>query len=118
RRWRHAPPVPGFTPRGEDVFAHVLANVSPARIIVVCGLVSTFVYICLVAAFPLTRWWNQPHAADDPNVINDMGRITGYSAIAAVGFVLAILLLFGSQFFALIAAGRVKQRVSDARVDR
>ena len=47
-----------------------------------------------------------------------MGRITGYSAIAAVGFVLAIVLLFGSQFFALIAAGRVKQQVGDTRVDR
>ncbi|HEY1389742.1 MAG TPA: glycosyltransferase 87 family protein [Ktedonobacterales bacterium] len=118
RRWQHAPPLPGFTPRGEDVFAHILANVSPLRIIVVCGLVSTLVYICLVTAFPLTLWWSHPHASDNPNVINDMGRITGYSAIAAFGFVLAIVLLFGSQFFALIAAGRVKQLAGGERLDR
>lgn len=118
RRWRHAPPLPGFTPRGEDVFAHVLANVSPARIIVACGLVATFVYLCLVAAFPLTEWWSHPHATDNPNVINDMGRITGYSPFAAFGFVLAIVLLFGSQFFALIAAGRVRQLVGGGHIDR
>jgi len=118
RRWQHAPPLPGFTPRGEDVFAHTLADVSPLRIIVICGLVSTLVYICLVAAFPLTLWWSHPHAADNPNVINDMGRITGYSAIAAFGFVLAIFLLFGSQFFALIAAGRVEQLAGGGRLDR
>ncbi|HEU4784059.1 MAG TPA: glycosyltransferase 87 family protein [Ktedonobacterales bacterium] len=118
RRWQHAPPLPGFTPRGEDVFAHTLADVSPLRIIVICGLVSTLVYICLVAAFPLTLWWSHPHASDNPNVINDMGRITGYSAIAAFGFVLAIVLLFGSQFFALIAAGRVKQLAGGHRLDR
>ncbi len=118
RRWQHAPPLPGFTPRGEDVFAHTLADVSPLRIIVVCGLVSTLVYICLVAAFPLTLWWSHPHASDNPNIINDMGRITGYSAIAAFGFVLAIILLFGSQFFALIAAGRVQQLTGGDRLDR
>lgn len=118
RRWRHAPPVPGFTPRGEDVFAHVLANVSPARIIVVSGLVATLVYLCLVAAFPLTTWWSHPHTSANPNIINDMGRITGYSPLAAIGFVLAIFLLFASQFFALIAAGRVKQLVGGTQVDR
>jgi hypothetical protein len=118
RRWQHAPPLPGFTPRGEDVFAHTLADVSPLRIIVICGLVSTLVYVCLVAAFPLTLWWSHPHASDNPNVINDMGRITGYSAIAAFGFVLAIVLLFGSQFFALIAASRVKQLAGGERLDR
>ncbi|HKW23128.1 MAG TPA: glycosyltransferase 87 family protein [Ktedonobacterales bacterium] len=118
RRWQHAPPLPGFTPRGEDVFAHTLADVSPLRIIVICGLVSTLVYICVVAAFPLTLWWSHPHASDNPNVINDMGRITGYSAISAFGFVLAIVLLFGSQFFALIAASRVKQLAGGERLDR
>jgi alpha-1,6-mannosyltransferase len=118
RRWQHTPPLPGFSPRGEDVFAHILADVSPLRIIVVCGLISTLVYTCLVAAFPLTLWWSHPHASDNPNVINDMGRITGYSAIAAFGVVLAIILLFGSQFFALIAAGRVKQLTGGDRLDR
>ena len=118
RRWKHASPLPGFNPRGEDVFAHVLANVSPARIIVACGLVATFVYLCLVAAFPLTEWWSHPHATDNPNVINDMGRITGYSPFAAFGFVLAIVLLFGSQFFALIASGRVRQLAGGGRIDR
>ncbi|MGE5333130.1 MAG: glycosyltransferase 87 family protein [Nitrososphaerota archaeon] len=118
RRWRQAPAIPGFTPRGEDVFAHVLANVSPARIIVVCGLVATMVYLLLVAVFPMTQWWGHPHAADNPNIINDMGRITGYSPFAAVGFVLAIVLLFAAQFFALIAAGRVKQLVGGTHIDR
>ncbi|HEX6541077.1 MAG TPA: glycosyltransferase 87 family protein [Ktedonobacterales bacterium] len=117
RSLRHAPPVPGFTPRGEDVFAHVLANVSPKRIIVVSGLVAALIYLCLVAAFPLTLWWSHPHASDNPNIINDMGRITGYNAFAAFGFVLAIVLLFASQFFALVASGRVRQFGGD-RLDR
>lgn len=118
RRLRHAPPIPGFTPRGEDVFPHVLANVSPLRIVLACGLTTTLVYLGLVAAFPLTLWWSHPHASDNPNIINDMGRITNYSPIAAFGFVLAIVLLFGAQFFALIAAGRVEQMVGGARRDR
>ena len=118
RRWLHAPPIPGFTPRGEDVFAHLLAHVSPARIIMICGLVTTLVYLFLAAAFPLTEWWSHPHAADNPNVINDMGRITAYSPFAAFGFVLAIVLLFTSQFFALLAAGRVRQISGGERLDR
>ena len=118
RRVRHAPPIPGFTPRREDVFAHVLANVSPLRIVLVSGLTTTLVYLGLVTAFPMTLWWSHPHAADNPNIINDMGRITAYSPIAAFGFVLAIALLFGAQFLALIAAGRVEQITGGARLDR
>src|SRR5262249_18138481 len=37
------------------------------------------------------------------DAINDMGRITGYSPLAATGFVLAILALFVCQFFVLTA---------------
>lgn len=118
RRWRHTPALPGFTPRDEDIFAHVLSNVSPIRIVVACGLVTSFIYLCLVAAFPLTTWWSQPHAADNPNIINDLGRITGNSPFAAVGFVLAIVGLFACQFFALLAAGRVGKPSVDARAAR
>jgi 4-amino-4-deoxy-L-arabinose transferase-like glycosyltransferase len=109
RLLRSTPPIPGFTPRGEDVFAHLLAHVAPERLVIASGVVSALIYGGLVLAFPITLWWSHPHAADDPNVINDMGRITHHSFFAAAAFVLAIIALFACQFFALIAAGRVHQ---------
>ncbi len=109
RLLRTTPPVPGFTPRGEDVFAHLLAHVEPERLILVSGVVSALIYGAFIIAFPITLWWSHPHAADDPNVINDMGRITQHSFWAAMAFVLAILVLFACQFLALVAAGRVHQ---------
>lgn len=119
RLLRSGPPIPGFTPRGEDVFAHILARVEPERLILGAGIVSALIYGAFVIAFPLTLWWSHPHAPDDPNVINDMGRITQHSFWAAVAFVVAILALFACQFFALVAAGRVHQsREGASRRDR
>ena len=87
----------------------MLAHVAPERLILVSGVVSALIYGGFIVAFPITLWWSHPHAADDPNVINDMGRITQHSFWAATAFVVAILVLFACQFFALVAAGRVHQ---------
>ncbi|HEV8192704.1 MAG TPA: glycosyltransferase family 39 protein, partial [Ktedonobacterales bacterium] len=87
----------------------LLAHVAPERLILGSGFVSALIFGAFVIAFPIMLWWSHPHAADDPNVINDMGRITQHSFWAAMAFVLAILVLFACQFFALIAAGRVHQ---------
>ena len=70
---------------------------------------SLAIYLGLVLAFPIFRWWNHPHIASDPTAINDLGRITGYSPFAAAGFVAAVILLFGCQFLALTGAARVQQ---------
>lgn len=103
------PTIPGFTPRTEDVFAHLLRDIAPERLVMGAGLCSIVIYLGFVLAFPITRWWNHPHAPSNPDVINDMGRITGYSPLAAIAFVAAILMLFACQFFALTATARVKQ---------
>ncbi|MGZ6392302.1 MAG: hypothetical protein ACXWQZ_23935, partial [Ktedonobacterales bacterium] len=103
------PTIPGFTPRAEDAFAHLLRGIAPVRLVVGAGLCSILIYLGFVIAFPIWRWWNHPHTPSDPNVINDMGRITGYSPLAAIAFVAAILALFACQFFALTATAAVKQ---------
>ncbi|MGZ3673091.1 MAG: glycosyltransferase family 39 protein [Ktedonobacterales bacterium] len=103
------PTIPGFTPRAEDAFAHLLRGIVPMRLVVGAGLCSILIYLGFVSAFPIWRWWNHPHAASDPNVINDMGRITGYSPLAAIAFVTAILALFACQFLALTATAGIKQ---------
>lgn len=102
------PPIPGFSPRSEDAIAHRLRGIPPLRLMLVAGTLSTFVYLGFVAAFPITRWWNHPHTNDAAASINDMGRITGYSPFAAVGFFVAILVLFACQFLAMTAAGRAQ----------
>lgn len=111
--WRRliasAPPIPGFRPRSEDVFAHLFAQVSPRAAILSAGLVSLICYVGLVGAFPLTIYYNQPHVSPNSSQINDMGAITGYSPIAAISFVVVILLLFGAQFTALLAASRAQR---------
>lgn len=119
--WRRliasAPPIPGFRPRSEDVFAHLFAQVSPRAAILGAGLVSLICYAGLVGAFPLTAYYNQPHITPESSKINDMGAITGYSPIAAISFVAVILLLFGAQFTALLAASRA-QREDDSAARR
>ena len=104
-----APPIPGFTPRSEDIFAHLFSQVSPALAILSAGLISIICYAGLVAAFPLTVYYNQPHTTPESSQINDMGAITGYSPLAATSFVVVILLLFGAQFIALLAASRAQR---------
>ncbi|HEX8033035.1 MAG TPA: glycosyltransferase family 39 protein [Ktedonobacterales bacterium] len=103
------PTIPGFSPRAEDAFAHVLRGIAPARLVMGAGLCSILIYFGFVLAFPIWRWWNHPHASSDPNIINDMGRITGYSPLAAIAFVAAILALFACQFLALTATAGIKQ---------
>lgn len=103
------PTIPGFTPRAEDAFAHLLRGIAPERLVLGAGLCSILIYLGFVLAFPITSWWNHPHAPSNPDVINDMGRITGYSPLAAIAFVAAILMLFACQFFALTATAGVKQ---------
>ncbi len=98
------PPIPGFNPRAEDQVAHYLRRLPPVQLALVAGIVSALVYVGFVLAFPIFAWWNHPHIADTANSINDMGRITGYSPLAAFGFVVALLILFCCQFFVLIAA--------------
>ena len=100
------PTIPGFKPRAEDALAHALARTQPTALFLAAGVVSLFVYGILVAAFPITRWWNHPHQANNPNAINDLGAITGYSPIVAAAFVVAVLLLFWCQFLAMHALGR------------
>jgi alpha-1,6-mannosyltransferase len=111
--WRRllasAPPIPGFQPRSEDVFAHLFAQISPRVALLGAGLISIICYAGLVLAFPLTTYYDQPHVTPESPEINDMGAITGYSPIAAVAFVAVILLLFGAQFVALLAATRAQR---------
>ncbi|MGH2502232.1 MAG: hypothetical protein ACRDID_06920, partial [Ktedonobacterales bacterium] len=119
--WRRliasAPPIPGFQPRSEDVFAHLFAQVSPRLAIAGAGMISLICYAGLVADFQLTLYFNQPHTTAGTTHINDMGAITGYSPLAAAGFVMVILLLFGAQFIALLAASRA-QREDGAAASR
>jgi hypothetical protein len=82
------------------------------------GLLSLAIYVGFTLAFPITYWWNQPHAGPDPTDINDMGRITGYSPVAAALYVAAILALFGCQFLALTGVASVKQDAPVSQVDR
>ncbi|HEX6820133.1 MAG TPA: glycosyltransferase family 39 protein [Ktedonobacterales bacterium] len=106
-RWRRlrrsAPPVPGFSPRVEDVFAHLLSRIPPSSLILAAGLVTAIIYVGFVAAFPITVWWSHPQLAIE------MGQLTGYSPLAAAAFVFSILALFACQFLALFAAGRLPQ---------
>ncbi|HEX9039293.1 MAG TPA: glycosyltransferase 87 family protein [Ktedonobacterales bacterium] len=119
--WRRllasAPPIPGFTPRSEDVFAHLFAQISPRIALLSAGIISLICYAGLVAAFPLPVYYNHPHTSAESSQINDMGAITGYSPLAATSFVVVILLLFGAQFVALLAASR-GQRDDNARQRR
>ncbi|HUY75904.1 MAG TPA: hypothetical protein VMV29_03990, partial [Ktedonobacterales bacterium] len=110
---RSAPPIPGFTPRGEDIFAHLLSQVSPLRLILVAGASSVIMYLGFVFAFPIVIFYNQPHVGRESSIINDIGAITGYSPLAAIAFVSAVLTLIACQFMALLAASRVTQRTTD-----
>ncbi|MEO7002957.1 MAG: glycosyltransferase 87 family protein [Ktedonobacterales bacterium] len=103
-----APSIPGFTPRGEDVFPHLLQKVEPERLTLAAGVLSTLIYLGFVLAFPIFTLWDKPHVTPNSSLINDMGAITGYSPWAALGFVWAVLTLFACQFLALVAAGRVR----------
>jgi len=100
---RSTPPIPGFTPRGEDVVAHLLSRISPLTVVVAAGLVSALIYLGFVAAFPITTWWSHPRLAIE------MGRLTDYSPVAAATYVIAIAALFICQFLTLGAAGRLPQ---------
>src|SRR5262249_38919861 len=88
------PPIPSFSPRAEDRVAHFLRRIPSVRLVWAAGVVSALIYLSLVLAFPITEWWNHPHTGAGSDAINDIGRITGYSPLAAIGFVLAILVLF------------------------
>lgn len=111
--WRRlrasAPPIPGFRPRSEDIFAHLFSQVSPRAAILSAGVISLICYAGLVGAFPLTVYYNHPHVTQGSSQINDMGAITGYNPLAATSFVVVILLLFGAQFIALLAASRAQR---------
>lgn len=109
KQTRRSPSIPGFNPRPEDSLASHLRALPPERLVVAAGVLSILIYALFVVAFPITKWWQYPHAASDPNAINDLGRITGYSPFAAIAFVVAIFALFACQFMALVGAGRVKQ---------
>jgi 4-amino-4-deoxy-L-arabinose transferase-like glycosyltransferase len=106
------PPIPGFAPRAEDRFAHLFRRIPAAWLILGAGVISTGIYLLFVLAFPLTRWWNHPHTADNPDAINDLGRITGYSPVAALAFVAALLILFSCQFAVLQGVSRLPQEGS------
>src|SRR5580704_4629191 len=84
------PPIPGFAPRAEDRFAHLFRRIPASWLILGAGGVSTAIYLLFVVAFPLTVWWSHPHAAYSADAINDMGRITDYSPLAAFAFVAAV----------------------------
>ncbi|HLY29970.1 MAG TPA: polyprenol phosphomannose-dependent alpha 1,6 mannosyltransferase MptB, partial [Ktedonobacterales bacterium] len=114
---RSAPPIPGFNPRSEDVFAHLFSQVPATRMILVAGISSAIMYLGFVVAFPLLIFWNQPHVGRESSIINDLGAITGYNPLAALAFVSAVLVLLGCQFMALLAVGRVQQAVTAARGD-
>jgi hypothetical protein len=102
----HRPSVAGFKPRAEDALAHLLTRTPAMRLLFSAGLASGVIYALLVVAFPLMRWWNHPHLASNPDAINDMGTITGYSPLAAAAFVAAVLGLFWFQFQAIHAVSR------------
>jgi dolichyl-phosphate-mannose-protein mannosyltransferase/glycosyl transferase family 87 len=106
--------IPGFSPRSEDAVARFVRAIPPERLTLGAGLVSLLIYIGFILAFPITKWWNHPHVDSDAQLINDMGRITGYSPVAAIAFVLAVLALFACQFLALIAVAQVGQTESTA----
>ncbi len=86
-------------------------------LIVGAGGITTAIYLLFVLAFPITVWWNHPHTADSADAINDMGRITGYSAFAAVAFVAALLVLFACQFAALQGVARIPQFGASSRLN-
>jgi 4-amino-4-deoxy-L-arabinose transferase-like glycosyltransferase len=96
-----APAIPGFSPRDEDVVAHLVRTIPATTLVAVAGAVSLLIYLAFVNAFPITTWWNHPQLAIE------MGRVTGYSLFAAVGYIAAILGLFLCQFVALLAARRL-----------
>src|SRR5262249_32489248 len=96
-----APAIPGFSPRDEDVVAHLVRRIPPTTLVAVAGVVSLLIYLAFVDAFPLTTWWEHPQLAIQ------MGSVTGYSPAAAFGYVAAILVLFLCQFVALLAARRL-----------
>jgi alpha-1,6-mannosyltransferase len=96
-----APAIPGFSPRDEDVVAHLVRSAPALSLVVAAGGVSLLIYLAFVDAFPITTWWNHPQLAIE------MGRVTGYSLFAAFGYVAAILSLFLCQFVALLAARRL-----------
>ena len=100
------PAIPGFAPRREDAVAHALARIPAAVLILGAGAATTAIYTLYAFAFPITRWFNHPHLEHDPNVITDMGQITHYSPLAAIGFVAAVVALFFCQFLAFSAVGR------------
>jgi hypothetical protein len=106
RQLARAPAIPGFNPRAEDALAHLLMRMRTGPLLLFSTLVTAALYATLVAAFPITRWWNHPHVANDPNAVNDLGRITHYSPLAAIAFVMAILLLCACQFLAMSAVAR------------
>src|SRR5258708_17668985 len=106
--------IPGFAPRSEDAIARFVRAIPPERLTLAAGLVSLLIYIGFILAFPITKWWNHPHVDSNAQLINDMGRITGYSPVAAVAFVLAVLALFACQFLALIAVAQFGQTESSA----
>lgn len=108
------PPIPGFKPRAEDALAHLLARTPAMRLVLGAGAASAVIYALFILAFPITVWWGQPHQVHNPNAINDMGYITHYSPLAAVAFVVAILLLFWCQFLVLNAISRREERPSRA----
>jgi 4-amino-4-deoxy-L-arabinose transferase-like glycosyltransferase len=102
RRLREtAPAIPGFSPRDEDVVAHLVRRIPSATLIAVAGFASLLIYLAFVYAFPMSAWWSHPQLAIE------MGRVTGYSLFAAFGYVAAILSLFLFQFVALLAARRL-----------
>jgi 4-amino-4-deoxy-L-arabinose transferase-like glycosyltransferase len=103
------PPIPGFAPRAEDRFAHLFRRIPASWLILGAGGISTVIYLIFVAAFPLLVWWSHPHAADSADAINDMGRITDYSPLAAFAFVVAVLMLFACQFAVLQGVVRIPQ---------
>jgi len=115
-RWQRllasAPPIPGFQPRAEDVFAHIFAQVSPVTALLGAGLVSIISYLGLTLAFPIITYWNQPHISPESSQIKDMGAITGYNPLAAIAFVTVVVFLFGSQFVALLAAHRAQREAA------
>jgi glycosyl transferase family 87 len=98
--------IPGFNPRAEDALAHLLARIPTSWLLLTSTVLTAGIYAALVFAFPITRWWNHPHLANDPNAVNDLGRITHYSPFAAIAFVAAILLLCWCQFLAISAIAR------------
>ena len=108
--------IPGFTPRAEDRVAHLFRRIPVSWLILGSGGITAAVYLLFVLAFPITSWWNHPHTADNPNAINDLGRITGYSAVAALAFVTALLVLFACQFAVLQGVSRIPQAGASTRV--